>query len=360
MYIALAIAVFAFFILTYLNSPVFGGKLNKDDYKDAVNFKDGVFHNQSETPVMLPGTSIWAILKEQLSKPKDNRPGGTIPVVKTDLNNFNPAEPVLIWFGHSSYLLFLKGKKILVDPVFHHVSPVSWFGKPFTMSYNYSVDELPQIDILVITHDHYDHLDYKAFKKLLPKVKHIVTAAGVDAHLKSWGANGTQISALLWNESVQVSECCFTAMPARHFSGRKFKRGETLWSSFVLKTGDVALYLGGDSGFDSHFEKIGEQFGPFDLVILECGQYGKYWPYIHMKPEETIKAGELLKAKTLLPVHWGKFSLSVHSWTEPIERALAASKNTSTPVFTPIIGKPLYFLNDDEVTSAWWKEMKNN
>lgn len=354
-YIGLGIAVMALLIMTYLNSAVYGDKPKPADMAKGSNYKDGVFHNQSLTEVMSPDGSFFKVLDLWINKKaKDNTPKSIIPVIKTDLKALDLSKPSIIWFGHSSYLLIIDGKKILVDPVFSRASPVPVFGKPYLMSYDYTPDDFPEIDVLVITHDHYDHLDYKTFKALLPKVKNIVTSAGVDSHLILWGANKSQIISLFWNESCEVGGLAFTALPARHFSGRKFKRGETLWSSFALKADNLNIYLGGDSGFDTHFEEIGKNYGPFDLVILECGQYGQYWPKIHMLPEEMILAAQQLGAKAVLPVHWAKFSLAVHGWTEPIDRALIAAKKLDISLLTPQIGKQVLFEERVE-TPIWWR-----
>jgi len=231
-YVSLAFAIIAFFILTFFNSAVFGAEPKTDKFQDYANYKEGVFHNQSVTEVMSPDGSFFKILKEWINRPKDNEPKNIIQIVKTDLKNFNPgAEPKIIWFGHSSYLIYIEGKKILVDPVFNRASPVSLIGKPFKMSEEYAAKDFPEIDILVITHDHYDHLDYQFFKEILPKTKQIVTSKGVDAHLKLWGAIENQLISLNWNESASIENFNFTCLPARHFSGRKFKRADTLWSS---------------------------------------------------------------------------------------------------------------------------------
>ncbi|MBC7652986.1 MAG: MBL fold metallo-hydrolase [Oligoflexus sp.] len=354
-YTSLIIAIIAFFILTFLNSAVFGAEQNKEQFRNLPNFSDGVFKNESATEFMSKDGSFLKILKEWINKPKDNKPKNIIPIVKTDLINFNPgSELKMIWFGHSSYLIYIEGKKILVDPVFNIASPISIMGKPFQMSYDYSAQDFPEIDILLITHDHYDHLDYQFFKSILSKIKQIVTSKDVEAHLKLWGATENQITSLNWNESSSVGNFNFICLPARHFSGRKFKRSTTLWSSFALKTENYNLYLGGDSGFDTHFEKIGNQYGPFDLAILECGQYGKYWPFIHMTPEETVKASKLLKAKVLMPVHWAKFALSTHSWTEPIERAVLEAKKENVSILTPQIGEP-FGLSENQNFSKWWR-----
>src|SRR5690606_34304783 len=188
----------------------------------------------------------------------DVRPSATLPVSQTDIKSLAPDASSVVWFGHSSYLLMIDGKRILVDPVFHNASPINLFGKPYQMSYKYQSTDFPDIDVLVITHDHYDHLDYKAVCELRPRVKTVITSIGVDEHLKLWGYQPQQIIALNWSESATIGNFQFTCLPARHFSGRKFKRGQTLWSSFTLKTANNNIYIGGDSGYDTHFKAIGK------------------------------------------------------------------------------------------------------
>lgn len=356
MYIGVVIAIIALLILTFFNTSVFGADPNPDGLKHSINFKNGVFTNQSPTSVMREGASYLELLKDFINKPKNNTPSKPIEVVETDLKNLCTKEPIIIWFGHSTYLLCVDGKKILVDPVFHNAFPIPIFVKPYPYTYQYRIEDFPVIDVVLISHDHYDHLDEKAIKELIPKTKHFITSLGVDAHLKHWGIPAERISVLDWEQSVSIDGFKFTAAPARHFSGRKFNRGNTLWSSFILKTIHQQIYLGGDSGYDSHFKKIGDEYGAFDLVILECGQYGKDWPNIHMLPEEMIKAATELNTKKLIPVHWGKFSLALHPWTEPIERALIAAKNTEIEVLTPKIGEVLAF-DEANRTEEWWKNL---
>lgn len=244
----------------------------------------------------------------------------------------------------------------MVDPVFKGASPVPFFGKPFPYTENYFAEDMPDLDAIILTHDHYDHLDYPTLKNLIAKTKHFITPLGVDAHLISWGGNPENITSLDWYENISLDEISITATPARHFSGRKFKRGNTLWASYVLKAKEATIYLGGDSGFDKHFAEIGEKYGPFDLAILECGQYNKNWPTIHMFPQEVVVAALHLNTKALLPVHWGKFALALHPWKESIERVTKASKDSGIHLFTPQIGAPLS-LKEQYNTYPWWQDI---
>lgn len=354
-YIGLAIALIAFAVMSFLNKAVFGNEPNGEAFNEMPNFQKNSFQNQSATPMITEDGSYWKVMKQLLNKPKTVNPFEVLSVVKTDLKNLPLTTNRIIWFGHSSYLMILDGKRILVDPVFYKASPVNLFGKPFKMSYNYNPSDFPDIDMLVVTHDHYDHLDYRAVCELRPKVKNVITSKGVDEHFKLWGYKAEKVIALNWNDVAVVDGFEFTCLPARHFSGRKFKRGQTLWSSFKLKTPTTNIYIGGDSGYDTHFKEIGEKHGPFDLAILECGQYGKYWPLIHMMPEETLQASRDLRAKALLPVHWGKFALAVHPWTEPMERLISANANDGKQnILTPQIGAVI-MLDEENNTKSWWK-----
>jgi L-ascorbate metabolism protein UlaG (beta-lactamase superfamily) len=329
------------------------------------HYADGKFQNKVPTELLRKGAPFFKVLWLFFNKPKDTVPPAALPSVRTDLRNLPDGAPVVVWFGHSSYLIKAGGKHILVDPVFSgHASPVSFFARAFKGTNVYGVSDLPKIDMVVITHDHYDHLDYRVMKQLTATAGHFYTSLGVGAHLEYWGIGTERITELDWGEEVRLDKReeipadsgTLTATTARHFSGRGMGNGRTLWSSFVLKIGGYSFFLGGDSGYAPHFKAIGEQFGPFDIAILECGQYGKYWPDIHMRPEETVAAAGDLGAKLLLPVHWGKFSLSLHPWDEPVRRALAAARKTGLAVTTPLIGEPV-IIGGKVPQREWWEEV---
>jgi L-ascorbate metabolism protein UlaG (beta-lactamase superfamily) len=217
--------------------------------------------------------------------------------------------------------------------------------------------EIPSIDYLFITHDHWDHLDYDTLVKLKPKIKTVITGLGVGAHLERWGYDENSIIEKDWDEEI-ILENGFSVntAPARHFSGRTFKRNSTLWMSFILNTPSMKIYIGGDSGYDDHFAKIGNKYGPFDLAILENGQYDKNWRYIHMMPEEVVQAAVDLKAKILLPVHWSKFSLSIHAWDEPILRIVKEADMKGVSLLYPMIGEGVD-LKERIQPVPWWENL---
>jgi L-ascorbate metabolism protein UlaG (beta-lactamase superfamily) len=358
MYIALTVILLLVLVTLYiLNLPVFG-KLPSGERLEKIKkqllYADGALYNQSPTPMLPPDVSYWEMFKKMIKGNENGAPKKTLPHVKPDFNRSK--EFKITWFGHSSYLIQVDELNILVDPVFSkRPSPFQFIGtKRFEGTDFVNPIDLPNLDIVLITHDHYDHLDYHAILKLKEKTKYFITSLGVGAHLTYWGIPEQQITELAWQEQTSPIEGInFKALPARHFSGRKFKRNQTLWSSFILKTKNHQVYLGGDSGYDQHFKKIGETYGPFDLAILECGQYNKMWPLIHLFPEEVVEAGLDLKAKQLLPVHWGKYKLALHDWDEPIKRLVNAASGKEIKVKTPLLGESFY-LDKNQATTSWW------
>ena len=321
----------------------------------AANYKNGQFQNLSPTTVMQERGAILKTLRENLRKPKDNTPQQPLPFEEFSLHQSKPTDLNYAWFGHSSYFLEYNSFRILVDPVFSgSASPINGFAKAFNGADHTKVEHFDTIDLLLLTHDHYDHLDYKTILALAPKVKHILTSLGVASHLRYWGIAPDKITELNWWQTAQINkDLKITATPARHFSGRGFTRAKTLWSSFVVDWHDLHLYIGADSGYDTHFKTIGEELGPFDFAWLECGQYGKYWPQIHMLPEDGVQAAKDLKATNVLPVHWGKFALSMHSWNEPIKRFTAAAEQESFNIIVPKIGAVTNLLAPPTL-QPWW------
>ena len=326
-----------------------------DKIKSSPNYLKGVFQNLSDTPVMAPGVSYFKVLKEALTRPSDVRPQQELPSVKTNLKELHSEVPVVIWFGHSSYLIHCRGVNILVDPVLSgSASPFSFMVKAFAGSDIYKVEDLPQIDMVIITHNHYDHLDKDTIQYLSDRVPVFYTSLGVGKSLISCSVKVKNITEMDWWEGGRISDDIqLWATPARHFSGRGIKRGGSLWSSFVLHIFGYSIYLGGDSGYGDHFKAIGAQFGPFDLAILECGQYNTSWPFIHMMPEEAVQASLDLNAKVFMPVHWGKFTLANHVWNEPVKRASKASAASGVKITTPMIGEPV-IVGQHYPDKTWW------
>ncbi len=306
---------------------------------------------------MVENASYLKIMRDFIHKPKDAIPHIPLPSLKTNLKSAHSEKPMITWFGHSSYLIQINGKNILVDPVFSgNASPFSFSIKAFPGTNLYTEEDMPEIDLLIQTHDHYDHLDYKTIMRLQPKIKMVCTSLGVGSHFDYWGWNENKILEFDWWESRQLGDMELTAVPARHFSGRSFRRGKTLWSAFVLRTKDSCIFVGGDSGYDEHFKTIGERFGPMDIAMLECGQYNPAWAHIHMMPEETAQASIDLKSKLLLPVHWAKFSLALHPWNEPVKRIITKANELGARVTTPLIGEPV-IIGEVYPEKNWWLDI---
>lgn len=333
-------------------------KLRKERIHSSKNFRNGKFQNLNLTPALTEGYGYFKVLYEFFFKTvNDRRPLRPLPSVKTDLLELNPAEDILVWFGHSSYFMQIDGKKFLVDPVFSgNASPLRGSNTSFNGSDNYKVQDLPDIDYLIITHDHYDHADYPTLVQLPSKTGMVICGLGVGRYLEKWGFKPDCILEKDWDEEVDLRDG-FKAYikPARHFSGRGLVRNNTLWISVLLITPSMKIYIGGDSGYDTHFAQIGEQFGEVDLAILENGQYDLKWKYIHMLPDEVLKAGKDLNAKRILPVHSAKFAMANHAWNEPLRRITTLNKALDLTLVTPMIGEKVLLKDPKQQFKHWWE-----
>jgi L-ascorbate metabolism protein UlaG (beta-lactamase superfamily) len=330
--------------------------------KSSPNYKEGKFENLSKNTDMGGESSfnLYGMLKEMFFNRNGKRqPPGVLPSVKTDLMNLKVDDNVVIWLGHSSFFLKLDGKTMLIDPVIGgYASPTSIYNRSYKGSDIYTYEDFPDIDYLFISHDHYDHLDYETVMKLKPKIRKVITGLGVGAHFEHWGYDKSMLIEMDWYESTDLGdgfEIVFT--PSRHRSGRGFKSNQTLWGSFVIKAPSSKLFYSGDSGYGPHFKDIGEKYGPFDIAIMECGQYSRYWRQSHMMPSEVVQASVELKARKILPGHWAKFTLSIHDWDEPISMIVEESKSRNIPLVHPMIGEKVY-INKDNAYGKWWRQVK--
>lgn len=320
------------------------------------NFKNGAYQNLSNTPQLAEGFSMAGLLRNFLFRSKTVAPSTALPTVRTDLKSYYTKKPSIIWFGHSSYLIHCDGINILIDPVFSgHASPFSFYIKAFNGSDVYKPGDMPAIDIMIITHNHYDHLDAGTIKALSDKTKIFFMPLGVSKDVKSIIKHNQPITEMDWWQSIHISNNLqLIATPSRHFSGRGLKRNGSLWASFVLIINGYKIFIGSDSGYDTHFKNIGDQYGPFDIALLECGQYNQAWPFIHSMPEELITEGTDLKARVIMPIHWAKFALGFHDWDEPIKRFVKAANNADFQYTTPMIGQPVV-LDEYYPTEKWWE-----
>lgn len=332
-------------------------KKRKQQYAQLSHYRNGSFQNLIDTPALVEGVSIVQVLLNFFKKHPGTIPKSPLPTVQTDIKSIPIEEDVLIWFGHSSYYLQLDGKRILVDPVFSgNVSPLRNMLPSFLGTNTYQVDDFPDLDILMITHDHWDHLDYETVERLKGRVGTVVCGLGVGQHFEYWGWDPAQIKEGDWYDEWRVAHMFrIIWTPARHFSGRLFKRNTTLWTSYVLETSHYKLFLGGDGGYAPHFKEIGNRFGPFDVAILECGQYNENWPYIHSQPHEVLVEIRDLKAQYLMPVHHSKFKLANHPWEEPLKLVTAVAQDFGTPIVIPKIGAVVFLKHMDQEWEKWWK-----
>ena len=354
------IAVLLIITVLFTNlSPEFGKPPSKEDLKAYANspqLDKNIFSNTVETVVMKK--TDWSRIGGFFTT-GNKAPDWSIPIVKLDNDYFKnkiDSTTRLTWFGHSAVMLEMSGKKIFIDPMLGKVpAPHPWLGAGrFNDTLPMSVDNLPEMDAVLISHDHYDHLDYGSIIAIKDKVKMFYVPLGVKSHLESWDVPSDHITELDWWEEVQIDDIKLIATPARHFSGRGLTdKYKTLWCSYVIQNEKDNIYFGGDSGYDTHFKEIGEKHGPFDLAMLECGQYDEQWPEIHMMPEETVHAAIDLDSKLFMPIHWGSFKLSLHEWKEPVERAVSKANELDVNVATPIIGESI-FLDKKIPQSKWW------
>lgn len=365
MIIAIVIIVLLL-IITYffMKQDKFGDSPNKEKvelYNKLANYEDGKFQNLSHTPDLTEGYSMSGILYNFIfTKYPRQIPESEIPSIKTNIKDISIEENVMIWFGHSSYYIQLDGVRILVDPVFSgNASPIPGTTKSFKGTDIYTVDDFPNIDYLFISHDHYDHLDYETITKFNGKISKVICGLGVGSHFEKWGYDKSQILEKNWNESVKLADG-FTAhvLTARHFSGRGFSRNNTLWASYLLESPSMKIYIGGDSGYDTHFKEIGNKFGPIDISIIENGQYDLAWRYIHTLPDEVIQAGKDLKTKRLFPVHSSKFVLANHPWDEPLIKVSEFNKDSDISLITPIIGEIVKLNDTKQLFTKWWEKVK--
>ncbi len=352
--LVLSVAIFFYMQQAAFGKNPWGARLER--VKASPQYKNNEFINFSPTATLGPDASYWKIIKKQFSKDPTRTPSQALPVVAPLYANGIEERPVITWYGHSTYLIQVNGKNILADPVFsQRASFAQYIGpKAYPGTLPYMVEDLPPIDIVVISHDHYDHLDYNTILKLKTTVKHYYVPLGVGAHLEHWGIKPESITELdWWQGATMPADMHITATPARHFSGRGLVRNKTLWASYVLNTGKYKIYIGGDSGYDTHFRQIGDKFGPFDMVILENGQYNEDWPYIHMMPEQTVQASIDLQGKMLFPVHWGKYTLALHPWNDPVIRLTQKAEELKVNVTTPKIGQQI-IIDSLYPNDKWW------
>jgi L-ascorbate metabolism protein UlaG (beta-lactamase superfamily) len=314
-------------------------------------------------PDAKPSQTSWRIWSRFLTANKQGTvPVDPIPVRKLDkaaLEALDPAANHIVRLGHSSHLLKLRGKYWLIDPVFsERVSPVQWFGPRRFHAPPLPLTELPAIEGLILSHDHYDHLDTATIEYLLGKVQRYFVPLGVGKRLKDMRVAPERIEEFDWWQKGKFGDIELTAAPSQHFSGRTLSdRNSTLWASWVIQSGGERIYYSGDSGYFPGFKQIGERLGGFDVALMENGAYDDYWPSVHMSPEETVLAFQDLRGKLLYLVHNSTFDLAFHTWRDPLDRVAALTEKQGIPLATPEIGEVLT-LGKPRTNVLWWKALR--
>ncbi|MBM7702265.1 MBL fold metallo-hydrolase [Metabacillus iocasae] len=366
LYVVIILSVIFLTAVLFLTvHPVFGGNPSKEQkewYEQFTHYANGKFTNQVPTTTSMSASDMFSLMKDSLSGNKDRHPGTSLPVAEINWDKIRSEDDHVTWFGHSAFLLKIDQKNILVDPMLGSIaSPVSFAGsKRYSEGVLSIIDDMPSIDAVLITHDHYDHLDYPSIRKLKSKVQHFFVPHGVGAHLLRWGIEKKHITELNWWEEVDLHGTTIVFTPSKHFSGRGlFNRDTTLWGGWVILGQRTRVYTSGDGGYDTHFKEIGEKYGPFDLTLIEGGQYDRRWSWVHMTPEEAVRAHQDANGKQMMLIHWAAFTLAYHSWKEPVERALRETKKADVNLITPQIGETVSLSNDLHTPfSSWWNTVE--
>lgn len=338
-----------------------GGKIEGDRLarvNESPNFADGKAQNPVATSLSMEGDT-WSTTVEWIRGAEKRKPPGPVEIVETDREVL--ATPLrsgvrFVWIGHSTVYLEIDGTRVLIDPVWADVvSPIKMVGPRRTHPVPIALNDLPDIDVVVISHDHPDHLDMLVIRRLAPRGVIFAVPLGVGAHLESWDVPAAQIIELDWWEGAAAGSLALIATPARHFSGRRLTDvNQTLWASWTLVGPQSRVFYSGDTGWHDGFEKIGNQNGPFDLTIIKCGAYDDAWPDIHINGIQAVEANVLLKGRHMLPVHWLTFDLALHPWNEPIRQVVATASELGVDVITPRVGE-IVELEDRREWPPWWE-----
>ena len=341
----------------------FGARASKSDLEKYAlsNHWDGTkFDNLEVTTMDINFQNIPKLLYKQFCEKEGRAPLSKLPVTAFDKETFlKPSvQTKFIWYGHSAVLLRINGLTLFIDPMLGpNAAPIAPFPvKRFSDKTLNLIDELPQIDLLLLSHDHYDHLDFESIQKLKPKVKHYFVALGVARHLVKWGIPKNDITEFDWwgNQSFNTIDITFT--PTRHFSGRGLTdRAKSLWGGWAFKTATENIWFSGDSGYGEHFKDIGTRLGPFDFAFMECGQYNENWHQIHMYPEESVQAALDAGVTKIMPVHWAGFTLAQHSWTDPVDRFVKEAAKQQILFSNPVLGG--LHTHYEEIRHRWWDKI---
>jgi len=353
-------------VLLLENWPEFGETVSGERLKRAQtspHYHDGEFVNTLPHPPLELG-DVWGYLTEQFFGNQTRVPPSAIPlsvIPPASLQTRPPPGLRAIWFGHSSVYMEIDTIRLLVDPVFaDYASPFDGIGPKRFHPPPIAITDLPEIDAVIISHDHYDHLDMRTIQYLSSKGTQFFVPLGVGSHLDEWEVPEQQITELDWWESTEIKGLKIVCTPAQHYSSRGiFDYKETLWSSWAVTGPEHRVFYSGDTGFSNHFQQIGERLGPFDLSLIKIGQYGPgaSWIYSHMDPEKAIEAHLAVRARRMLPVSWGTFNIAFHDWDEPIKRAVKAANEKNVELITPRVGE-VVIASEPFDSYRWWEEVR--
>lgn len=329
--------------------------------QNSLQYKDSEFVNPIDAPIMAPGSTWNYIKKRYFTERIDPEPNGELPVTTIQRNEWTEMDKeklLFAWLGHSSILLAVDGRRVLVDPVLEQrASPFTWIGPKRFHPAPVTVEGLPPIDVVVITHDHYDHLEAPTIKQLDSKTGLFLVPLGIGELIEDWGVTPEKVVELDWWEHYEVGSLNFTATPAIHYARRwLFDGNERLWCSWSVQSQSRRLFISGDSGYFDGFKIVGEKLGPFDVTFLKVGSYDEMWKQVHMLPEEAVRQHQDLHGGILIPLHWATFDLALHPWYEPIERTLIAARESNVQVITPIIGQQVN-INQLIENKPWWRHV---
>ncbi|QNN46002.1 MBL fold metallo-hydrolase [Thermomonas brevis] len=327
------------------------------DYAASHHSVNGRFRNATPRPADAPEPGLKTFWDFFFNKPKDTEPHAPIPVRRLTRAELDAApDRSLYRLGHSTILMKLRGRWWITDPVFaERASPVQWFGPKRFHAPPIALDDLPPIRGVLLSHDHYDHLDKAAVRALAKKADLFLAPLGVGDRLASWGVPEAKIRQFDWWQETGIDGLTLAFTPTQHFSGRGIRDGDrTLWGSWVIVDGDRRVYFSGDSGYFDGFAEIGRRYGPFDLAMMETGAYNEQWPYVHMQPAQTVRAFRDVRGMWLLPIHNGTFDLAMHPWHEPFDEVLRIAEAQGIRVATPVMGERID-LDAPQPGERWWR-----
>lgn len=318
------------------------------------HFRNGAFHNLTPVSEPVKDKRSGVLLKFLVDSSPERHPASRLPSVKTDLAGLS--EGRMVWLGHSGFFLHAAGMRIAVDPALSSSSPFPFLFKPFAGADIYKPRDIPALDLLVLTHDHYDHLDAATMLLLKDRTQRVICPLGVGAHLESWGWDPSIITETDWGERVRLSRRkAVHCIPSQHFSGRTLERNLTLWAGYMLELEGFNLYVSGDGGDGRHFRQVACDWNRIDLALMEDGQYDPQWAGIHLMPSAWRASVDELQPKCVMPCHNSKFELARHRWTDPLETALASARELHVPICTPLIGAPIDLTDPTRANEAWWR-----